>query len=85
MQDLQKQLEVAGYKGKHDLSSYIEACGEGVHLWEFNGGWYAQKPKPPTEMPALPPSDWEGAFTVSGIAGKTPSEAVANLYLKLNK
>jgi len=70
MENLQKQLEEAGYKGKHDLSSYIEACGEdffGLH--QLANVWGAN-------------SVARNLKVMHG-KGKSPEIAVARLWLEL--
>ena len=74
---LQQELRKVGYKGKFDLASLIEACGEDIQkIYRYYeqengktkfGGWGASNDEGETEY------------------GETPEIAVAKLYLKLNK
>ena len=74
-QDLKLQLRKAGYKGKFGLSEFIEACMDkgldgDFHLESLHGEWGASTCWKEKD-------DWE--------RGNTPEEAVAKLYLDLNK
>jgi len=83
MEDLQKQLEAAGYKGEHDLSSYIDACGEGFRDLELaprSGSpiWLCNQTADDNCLECIPEGwdEWEAT-------GDTPEEAVARLLLCL--
>jgi len=66
---LEQQLSDAGYPGKFDLSSLIEACGDGYFtLSSHQSGWQAKR-----------------GLEDKWINGSTPEEAVAKLWLELNK
>lgn len=57
------------------LSELIEACGEEFHsLHRFKEGWQCRKPS----------EGWGNDYEVQS-SGTTPEEAVARLYLALNK
>jgi hypothetical protein len=75
-QELKQKLIGAGYKGEFCLSELIDACGDrfyGVMRDVFDKGWTAGE-------------YWDYDFFGGEIAyGNTPEEAVANLYIKLNK
>lgn len=72
---LKQQLEEAGYEGEFTLESLIEACGEDFETLERlgEGGdfeWYAT-------MRSY--NDGERVY------GKTPTKAVAKIWLELSK
>lgn len=66
------------------LSELIEACGDGLHSlrkgsWMGNGVWVASKDQwNKEENVSIPMHPFVGS-------GSTPEEAVANLWLELNK
>ena len=72
---LQQQLKDAGYTGEFDLAPLVEACGDGFNSLERgededgNDYWLARR--------------W-GDNAVDG-SGSSPEEAVAMLWLALNK
>lgn len=70
-EDLQNQLKVYGYRGEFDLSSLIEACGEGFYVLKHNldGQWEC-----------IPSNTLASSYF-----GSTPEEAVARLYISLQK
>ena len=70
---LKQQLKDVGYNGKFDLSSLIEACGDEFrNLTKDNEIWSTN---------FIQGSEYDYGET----EGKTPEEAVAKLYIKLNK
>lgn len=91
--ELAKELKDAGFKYKtitHDenkrklptLSELIEACGDGLHSirrgqWKGRGNWMASRDDV---------DEVGNSFPVEPVGtGKTPEEAVAKLWLALNK
>ena len=67
---LQQQLKDSGYKGEFNLSSLIEACGNNFFKLIFDTEIWNDISQPNTRVVEI---------------GSTPEEAVANLWLKLNK
>ena len=73
--ELIKQLREAGHKGELDLSSLIEACGDGFNVLtkQSKSSWNACKE-----------TDYGEIVGEQGV-GETPEEAVAKLFIKLNQ
>lgn len=75
-ENLQNKLREAGYKGEFDLSSLVEACGDRF-----------------SSLTRSPRNTWYVSWVENGssvelvrdIEESTPEEAVANLWLELNK
>jgi len=90
--ELAKKLKEAGFKSKDNayiptLEELIEACGkETFTLWNYNKKWFCG-------LRTIMKKD-TGCFTDTHtliidyedyVIGNSPEEAVANLWLKLNK
>jgi len=64
------------------LSELIEACGEDMQtLWQYQGVWFAAM----WGGEYMSPDVVDASFPISKGEGPTPEEAVANLWLALNK
>ena len=74
---LKQQLKDVGYNGKFDLSSLIEACGDEFRALRLDSSMKTEN----NEQWACDRVE-HGVFET--FIGKTPEEAVARLYLRLN-
>lgn len=74
---LKQQLEEAGYEGEFTLDSLVEACGSKFDYLKRDGKnfWGANKKLQYNENINKAECFW----------AKTPTEAVARLWLELNK
>lgn len=72
--ELENQLKKSGYKGKIELSSLIDACGEEItSLLRSPDHWSAMRKQ----------GGLKEIYPFYG-KGETPIEAVANLWLQIN-
>ena len=74
---LQQELRDAGYTGEFELGAFIEACGDNVGIFKISAtecnAWKR-------DFPSADPDEVPQTFNAS-----TPEEAVARLWLALNK
>jgi hypothetical protein len=74
-EDILLKLRESGYKGNTDLSSLLEACGEKIESLEReDSNWLAWSN-----------GNFESSLESDPHFGSTPEEAVAKLWLALNR